>query len=98
VPESTVVVRVDDRLKAEFMDAAKAADRTTSQLLRDFMRDFVKEQAARAEYDEWFREKVAEGIADARAGRVNSSEKVETYFSRKRAATRRTLGKRSDEA
>jgi len=49
--ESTVVVRVDDELKTAFVEAAKAADRTTSQLLRDFMRDFVRSQSEAAEYD-----------------------------------------------
>jgi len=90
--ESTVVVRVDDDLKAAFADAAKAADRTTSQLLRDFMRDFVRTRVDAAEYDTWFRRKVAEGIADARAGRVRSSEEVEAHFAKLRADSRRKLG------
>lgn len=85
--ESTVVVRVEPELKAAFAQAAKAADRTTSQLLRDFMRDFVSSHAEAAEYDAWFRRKVAEGIADARAGRVKSSEEVEAHFAERRAAT-----------
>lgn len=85
--ESTVVVRVDEELKVAFADAAKAADRTASQLLRDFMRDFVRSQAETAEYDTWFRKKVADGIADARAGRVRSSEDVETHFAERRAVT-----------
>jgi predicted transcriptional regulator len=92
--ESTVVVRVDDKLKTAFADAAKAADRTTSQLLRDFMRDFVNGQADAAAYDAWFRSSVAEGLADARAGRVKSSDEVEAYFAKRRAATvRKVLGR-----
>lgn len=43
--ESTVVIRVDEELKTAFASAAKAADRTASQLLRDFMREFVSRQA-----------------------------------------------------
>jgi len=83
--QSTVVVRVDDDLKDAFADAAKAADRTTSQLLRDFMRDFVKSRANAEEHDKWFRDRVAEGFADARAGRVRSSEAVEAHFAGGRA-------------
>ena len=96
--ESTVVVRVDDKLKAAFADAAKAADRTTSQLLRDFMRDFVNSQADAAAYDVWFRSKVAEGLADARAGRVESSDEVESRFAKRRAATLRRVSGQNGEA
>jgi predicted transcriptional regulator len=94
MPDSTVVVRVDDELKTAFARAAKAADRTTSQLLRDFMRDFVKSKTDEAEHDAWFRRKVAEGIADARAGNVVSSEEVEAEFAERRAATLRKIGQR----
>jgi len=92
--ESTVVVRVDDELKTAFAEAAKAADRTTSQLLRDFMRDFVKSQSEAAEYDAWFRRQVAEGIADARAGRVIPGEDVEAEFAERRKATLLKIGPR----
>lgn len=95
MPKSTVVVRVDEELKSAFADAAKAADRTASQLLRDFMRDFVKSRAEAAEHDAWFRRKVADGIADARAGRVNSSEDVESHFAERRAATLRKVTSRT---
>jgi predicted transcriptional regulator len=92
--ESTVVVRVDDELKTAFAEAAKAADRTTSQLLRDFMRDFVRSQSDAAEYDAWFRRKVAEGIAEARAGHVIAGEDIEAEFAERRKATLRKIGSR----
>lgn len=87
--EATVIVRVDDELKTAFTEAAKAADRTTSQLLRDFMRDYVKRQAEQAEYDAWLREKVEAGRKAVREGRVASSEDVEAYFAQRRAASLR---------
>jgi predicted transcriptional regulator len=86
MPESTVVIRVDDELKSAFAQAARTADRTTSQLLRDFMRDFVRSQVEAPEYETWFRRKVAEGLADARAGRVRSDEAVERRFAKLRAS------------
>ncbi|MDR6289352.1 MULTISPECIES: CopG family ribbon-helix-helix protein [Inquilinus] len=92
--DSTVVVRVDDELKTAFAQAAKAADRTTSQLLRDFMRDFVKSKTDEAEHDAWFRRKVAEGIAEARAGQLYSNEEVAAEFAERRAATLRKIGSR----
>ena len=84
--QSTVIVKVDEELKAAFADAARSADRTSSQVLRDFMRDYVRDQAAVAEYDEWFRSKVAEGLADARAGRVIPNQDVEARFKKRRAS------------
>jgi len=43
--ESTFTFRVDVALKKAFEQAAKANDRSGSQLLRDFMREYVKRHA-----------------------------------------------------
>ena len=48
-------------------------------------------QAEATEHDAWFRKKVADGIADARAGRVRSSKEVEAHFAKRRADTRKRL-------
>lgn len=87
--EATVIVRVEGELKAAFTDAAKAADRTASQLLRDFMRDYVRRQAEQADYDAWLRQKVEAGRAAIQEGRVKSSEEVEAYFAQRRAESSR---------
>jgi len=59
--EATFTFRVDDALKSEFAQAAKARDRTGAQLLRDFMRDFVRQQQEAAEHDVWLRRQVQMG-------------------------------------
>lgn len=41
--ETTFTFRVDQHLKADFSDAAKRIDRRAAQVLRDFMRQFVRE-------------------------------------------------------
>jgi predicted transcriptional regulator len=92
--EATVIVRVEDELKTAFAEAAKKADRTASQLLRDFMRDYVRKQAEQADHDAWSRQKVEAGLAAARAGRVKSSEEVEAHFAKRRAESLR----RADDA
>ncbi len=56
--EATFTFRVDETLKSEFASAAKARDRTGAQLLRDFMRDFVRQQQEATEHDTWFRRQV----------------------------------------
>ena len=43
--EATFTFRVDEALKNDFAAAAKARDRTSAQLLRDFMREYVKRHA-----------------------------------------------------
>lgn len=42
VKETGFTLRVEPALKAAFVATAKQYDRTASQLLRDFMRDYVK--------------------------------------------------------
>ena len=44
VSDATFTFRVDEGLKAEFANAAKARDRTGAQLLRDFMSSNVAKQ------------------------------------------------------
>ena len=48
--EATFTFRVEDALKSAFGEAAKARDQTAAQLLRGFMRDYVKRQQEEAEY------------------------------------------------
>lgn len=84
--ETSVIVRVEDDLKAAFAKAAKAADRTASQLLRDFMRDYVRRQAEQAEYNAWLSQKVEAGRKAVRAGRTKSGDEVEAYFAQRRQA------------
>ena len=53
--EATFTFRVDEALKSEFSNAAQSRDRTAAQLLRDFMRDFVRQHQEGAEHDAGFR-------------------------------------------
>ena len=69
--------------------AAKSRDRTGAQLLRDFMRDFVKQQQEATEHDAWFRREVQIGLDAANAGDVVSAEEGEAQAVARRADTRR---------
>ena len=89
--ESTFTFRVDEALKSEFSPAAKKRDRNAAQLLRDFMRDFVRQQQEVAEHDTWFRRQVKIGLDSANAGNLIPVAEVEAKFAAKRAATRRRL-------
>jgi len=89
--DATFTFRVNDELKAQFTNAAKARDRTGAQLLRDFMRDYVKRQEETSEDDAWFRRQVQIGIDQANAGRLIPAEEVEAEFAARRTATRQKL-------
>lgn len=86
--DATFTFRVDESLKAEFSAAAKDRDRNAAQLLRDFMRDFVRHQAVNAEHDGRFRSKVQSGLDSANLGNLIPSVDVETKFTAKHSATR----------
>lgn len=90
--EATFTFRVEEELKAAFTEAAKSKDQTGAQLLRRFMREYVKDQQEEAEYDAWFRRQVQTGLASANAGNLIPHDEVEAKFARRRAETRRKLG------
>ena len=89
--EATFTFRVDEALKSEFANAAKANDRNSAQLLRDFMRDFVRRQQEVAEYDTWFHAKVQKSLQSANAGKLVPADEVEAKFAERRATTIRKL-------
>ena len=89
--EATFTFRVDEGLKEQFSTAAKSRDRTGAQLLRDFMRDYVKQQQEATEHDSWFRREVQIGLDAANVGDVVSAEEVEAEAVAWRAETRRKM-------
>lgn len=89
--EATFTFRVDEALKNEFSTAARGQDRTGAQLLRDFMRDYVRQQKEASEYDAWLRAKVQQSQTSANAGNLISAVEVEAKFAALRAATRRRI-------
>lgn len=92
--EATFTFRVDKNLKDQFNAAVKDRDRTAAQLLRDFMRDFVRQQQEEAEHDAWFRRQVQVAMDSANAGKLVPADEVEARFAAKRAATRLRLQER----
>ena len=84
--EATFTFRVDESLKQEFSNFAKDIDRSGAQLLRDFMRDFVKQQQEAASYDAWYQKQVQIGLDEANAGQLVPQEEVKSRFEEKRAS------------
>lgn len=88
--EATFTFRVDEALKTKFSMAAKAHDRSSAQLLRDFMREFVQQQETAA-HDAWFCRQVQIGLDSANTGKLTPAAEVEAKFAAKRVATKRRL-------
>ena len=65
MPDATFTFRLDDRLKTDFAEVAKAQDRTSAQLLRVLMRAEVDRQREVVEHDIWFRTEVKRSLRDA---------------------------------
>lgn len=84
--EATFTFRVEESLKQDFSSFAKTIDRSGAQLLRDFMRDFVKQQQEAASYDAWFQKQVQIGLYEANAGQLIPNEDVKSRFEEKRAS------------
>ena len=63
--ESVFSMKLEADLRNQFMAEAAAMDRPASQLVREFMRDFVRRRREAREHDAWFRAEVEEGMREA---------------------------------
>ena len=82
--EVTVILRVDPELKAAFAAAAEKARLTPTQLLHQFMQDFVAQHSTPSDYGDWLSHKVEIGRQAAREGRTRDHDQVQTRFARQR--------------
>jgi len=63
--ESVFTMKLQSELRDQFMAEAAAVDRPASQLVREFMRDFIQHQRRVREHDAWFRTEVEQGMREA---------------------------------
>jgi len=71
--DAVFTMKLNAELRDAFMAAAAQADRPASQIVREFMREFVQQDR---EYVAWLQRKVDKARADIAAGRVHSHEEV----------------------
>jgi hypothetical protein len=93
--ESVFSMKLESELRNQFMAEAAALDRPASQLVREFMRDFVRRQREAREHDTWFRAEVEQAVreADDPATPRMSNDEVKADWRRRRAG----LAKRAAE-
>jgi predicted transcriptional regulator len=75
--EAVFTMKLEPELRDAFMAVAEAADRPASQIVREFMRDFVQQDR---EYVAFLQRKVDAARADIAAGRVYSQEEVKAHM------------------
>lgn len=78
---------ISPTLEAEFAKAASNVDRSGAEILREYMRDFVRRQAKAREHDVWFCAQAQKGFEAAEAGRLAGDDEVEARFAERRAQT-----------
>jgi len=94
--EAVFSLKLEPELRADFMAEAEAADRPASQVVREFMRDYVRQQRAARAHDAWFRAEVERGLvelADPNAELV-PNEQVEAEWRERRAEMVKRAGER----
>ena len=66
--EAVFTVKLESELRDAFAAAAKATHRSASQVVREFMREFVQREREAHEHDAWFRAEVQRALDDPRPG------------------------------
>ncbi len=66
--ESVFTLKLESDLRDAFAAEAEAAHRPASQIVREFMREFVQRQREAREHDAWFRAQVQKALDDPRPG------------------------------
>lgn len=91
--EAVFTMKLESELRDEFMAEAQALHRPASQVMRDLMRDFIRQQREARRYDAFVHGKVKAARTDVREGRVRTQGDVEADFAAKRAGLLRKAGK-----
>ena len=66
--EAVFTVKLESELRDAFAAEAEATHRPASQIVREFIREFVQRQREAREHDAWFRAEVQKALDDPRPG------------------------------
>ena len=83
--EAVFTVKLEPKLRAEFMAEAIATHRPASQVLRELMRDFVLRQREARDYNEFLHRKIESGRRSMHAGIGQPNDEIEVEFATRRA-------------
>jgi hypothetical protein len=88
-------MKLEAELRDAFMAEAEAAHRPASQLVRELMRDYIRQRRQEREYEDFLRSKVEAARLQIASGEHRSNEAVEADFTARRAKLLRKAGKSS---
>lgn len=96
--EAMFTLKLEADLHDQFMAEAAATHRPASQLVREFMRDFVKRQREAREHDAWFRSEVEASLREADDSRIKRvpNEEVVSSWREQRAGLVARAGQRAE--
>ncbi len=63
--EAVFTLKLEAELRDAFMAEAEASHRPASQIVRDFMRDFIKTQQDQRDYDAWLDAELEKAVREA---------------------------------
>ncbi len=87
--EAVFTVKLESDLRDAFAAEAEAAHRPASQIVREFMREFVERQREAREHDAWFRAEVQQTLRDPRPAIPHDSVMAETRANIDRMTTKK---------
>jgi len=87
--EAVFTLKLESDLRDAFLAEAASAHRPASQLVREFMRDFIQKQQEAREHDLWFREQIQAALDDPSPGIPNDVVKARTRALLGRIAARK---------
>jgi|1185.fasta_scaffold188646_1 predicted transcriptional regulator len=85
--DAVFTMKLESDLRDQFLAAAEALDRPASQIVREFMREFIQRQRETREHDAWFRDVVEQAMREADDPTVTriSHEDVRSNWRQQRA-------------
>jgi hypothetical protein len=63
--DAMFTMKLEAELRDSFMEEAAAFERPASQIVREFMRDFVDARRRERDHDQWFRGEVEQALREA---------------------------------
>lgn len=90
--QAVFTMKLEPELRDEFMAATTEDDRPASQVVRELMRDYIKQRRQAREYDDYLRRKVEAARRQRDAGLHFSNEEVEAEAASRRVELLRRIG------
>jgi len=88
--EAVFTLKLESDLRDDFLAEAASAHRPASQLVREFMRDFIQKQREAREHDLWFRSQIQAALDDPRPGIPHEEVMAKTRAIIDRVAARKS--------